>query len=30
MRVQALSFLVIPFGAISMAHFRRDLNFRPI
>ena len=30
MRVQALSFLLIPFGAVTMAWFRRELNFRPI
>lgn len=30
MRVQALSFLLIPFGAVTMAYFRRELNLRPI
>ena len=30
MRVQALSFLLVPFGAVTMAYFRRELNFRPI
>ncbi len=30
MRIQAVSFLVIPFGAVTMAQFRRDLNFRPV
>lgn len=30
MRVQALSFLLIPFGAVTMANFRRQLDFRPI
>ena len=30
MRVQAFSFLLIPFGAVTMAHFRRELDFRPI
>ena len=30
MRVQALGFLLIPFGAVTMAWFRRELNFRPI
>ena len=30
MRVQAVSFLLIPFGAVTMANFRRQLNFRPI
>ncbi|MBU6257226.1 MAG: lipopolysaccharide biosynthesis protein [Burkholderiales bacterium] len=30
MRVQTLNFLLIPFGAINMAWFRRELNFKPI
>lgn len=30
MRVQAFNFLLIPFGAVTMAHFRRQLDFRPI
>lgn len=30
MRVQSISFLLIPFGAITMAWFRREMNFRPI
>lgn len=30
MRVQAFNFLLIPFGAVTMAYFRRELNFRPI
>lgn len=29
MRVQSISFLLIPFGAITMAWFRREMNFRP-
>ena len=29
MRVQALNFLLIPFGAINMAWFRREMNFKP-
>ena len=29
MRVQALSFILIPFGAINMAWFRREMNFKP-
>jgi O-antigen/teichoic acid export membrane protein len=29
MRVQALTFLLIPFGAVAMAWFRREMNFRP-
>ena len=30
MRVQALCFLLVPFGAVTMAYFRRELNFRPL
>jgi len=30
MRVQALNFLLIPFGAVTMAYFRRQMDFRPI
>ncbi len=30
MRVQAFNFLLIPFGAVTMANFRRQLNFRPM
>lgn len=30
MRVQALSFVFVPFGAITMAWFRRELNYLPI
>ncbi len=30
MRVQAISFLLIPFGAVTVAYFRRELNYRPI
>ncbi len=29
MRVQALSFVLIPFGAVTMAWFRREMNFTP-
>lgn len=29
MRVQALSFVLIPFGAVTMAWFRRQMDFRP-
>ena len=29
MRVQSISFLLIPFGAITLAWFRREMNFRP-
>jgi O-antigen/teichoic acid export membrane protein len=28
--VLALSFLLVPFGAVTMAWFRRELNYRPI
>nr|WP_255369018.1 lipopolysaccharide biosynthesis protein [Polaromonas sp. OV174] len=30
MQVQAFNFLLIPFGAVTMANFRRLLDFRPI
>lgn len=30
MRVQAFNFILIPFGAVTMAYFRRQLDFRPI
>jgi O-antigen/teichoic acid export membrane protein len=30
MRVQAINFLFIPFGAVTMAYFRRQLDFRPM
>jgi O-antigen/teichoic acid export membrane protein len=30
MRVQALSFVLIPFGAVTMAWFRRQMDFRPV
>lgn len=30
MRVQAFNFLLIPFGAVTMAWFRREMNFKPI
>ena len=30
MRIQAVNFLIIPFGAVTMAYFRRELNYRPI
>ncbi|MBI5256402.1 MAG: lipopolysaccharide biosynthesis protein [Burkholderiales bacterium] len=30
MRVQAFNFALIPFGAVTMAWFRRELDFRPI
>lgn len=30
MRIQSMNFLLIPFGAVTMAYFRRELNYRPI
>ena len=30
MRVQAFNFILIPFGAVTMANFRRLLDFRPM
>ena len=30
MRVQAFNFFFIPFGAVTMAYFRRQMDFRPI
>ena len=30
MRIQSISFLLIPFGAINQAWFRREMNFKPI
>lgn len=30
MHVQAFNFMLIPFGAVTMASFRRQLDFRPI
>jgi len=30
MRLQAFNFLLIPFGAVTLANFRRQLDFRPI
>ena len=30
MRVQSVNFLLIPFGAVTMAWFRREMNFKPI
>lgn len=30
MRVQAINFVLIPFGAITMAYHRRNMNYRPL
>jgi O-antigen/teichoic acid export membrane protein len=30
MRIQSIGFLLVPFGAVTMAWFRRELNFRPV
>lgn len=30
LRVSAINFLLIPFGAVTMAYFRRELNFVPL
>lgn len=30
MRIQSVNFLLVPFGAVTMAYHRRELNFRPI
>ncbi len=30
MRVQSMSFILIPFGAVTMAWFRREMNFVPV
>lgn len=30
MRIQAINFAIIPFGAVTMAYFRRQLDFKPI
>lgn len=30
MRLQAVNFLIVPFGAVTMAYFRRELSYRPI
>lgn len=29
-RIQAINFTLVPFGAVSMAYHRRELNYRPI
>jgi O-antigen/teichoic acid export membrane protein len=30
MRVQAINFFIVPFGAVTMAYFRREMNYRPM
>lgn len=30
MHVQAINFILIPFGAVTLANFRRQMNYRPI
>lgn len=30
LRVLSISFLLVPFGAVTMAYFRREMNYRPI
>ena len=30
LQLQSVNFLIVPFGAVTMAYFRRELNFRPI
>jgi len=30
MQIQSINFLLIPFGAVTMAYFRREMNYRPI
>ena len=30
MRLQAVNFMIVPFGAITMAYFRRELTYKPI
>ncbi len=30
MRIQCINFLLVPFGAITMAFFRREMNYRPL
>lgn len=30
MHIQALGFVLVPFGAVTMAWFRRELNFQPV
>lgn len=30
MRIQAIGFLLVPFGAVTMAWFRREMNLKPV
>lgn len=30
MRIQALTFLLVPFGGITMAYFRREMHYQPL
>lgn len=30
MQIQSVNFLLIPFGAVTLAYFRRELNYRPM
>ena len=30
MRLQAVNFMIVPFGAVTMAYFRREMTYRPI
>lgn len=30
MQLQAIGFLIVPFGAVTMAYFRREMNFKPV
>lgn len=30
MQIQSVNFLLIPFGAVTMAYYRRELNYRPL
>jgi O-antigen/teichoic acid export membrane protein len=30
MRVQSITFLLVPFGAVTMAYFRRELDYAPV
>ena len=30
MRLQAINFMIVPFGAVTMAYFRREMTYKPI